>query len=556
MDATYQTSLAQNPILVDGRESSTSRTALQQRTPRPTEEVQGTVATRPSASYAFNEGWTDPARQISCLRKGINVVKSLGISLGGMLHLLYLRLCCCLPPLQDDKAITTRASYLPREGRFEHTRILLNHSELLWPNDRTDNRKAITQPPLTENFLLGAQRSFEAPREPQSDEEQYGKINLAMPPQCGADLKASKAIQNNFRELSRGLEEAGFVAYKNGMLLLHPKAHVCCALIYDKKLRKIFLHFRDTASNDFWEKNCGKHNWRANFGQGLGLLPRAYSVADMLVYNLKQAFAGIDFTVVGYSMGGGLAIFSALRNSTKAIGINPAFPSKMHKRFYPAGWAELAPDNISAISTSNDLLSRVADNPATGGILPTQFPAGSKFYIIDGPKQEEMGCLCRQFKESLEAHFIPNLVSAYLYLAYSQDGSLLDPELAAIIPTYAWAYTQSKYEDDENLKTANLGSKEQPEPDKNRTAMRSSSAGKIQNWARTEEPDSSGKYVDISPERPMIGSKSQDDSSQPAMENFPAVAESKSPDLTPRVPANSLASTGPREGTNPDDLRS
>lgn len=542
MDATYQTSLTSNQILADGREFSDSK-AAQQQTPPLTPRITPAPTGDELRPYVFNEGWADPAQRISCLRKGINIFKSLGISLGGMLHLLYLRLCCCMPPLNGDHIITTPALALPDDVLLEQTRILINHSELLWPNDRTEDRKAITLPKFTENFLAGADTACD---ETPADDHDGAAISLQLPAQCVAHLKEQfkdgriadekiERINKNLSEIARGLEESGFIAYKNGMLLLHPKAHVCCALIYDERLQKIFLHFRDTASNDFWEKGCGKHNWRANFGQGLGLLPKAYSVADMLVYNLKQALEDVEVTVVGYSMGGGLAIFSALRNSMKAIGINPAFPSKMHRRFYPEGWEERARDNICAISTSNDLLSRVADNPATGGILPTQFPAGAQFFTIDGPEQRDIGYCCKRFKESLEAHFIPNLVAAYLHAYCLRHRGEMDTQFATIVPKYSWEYLLQKYPAVMPLKTQEATRPAEALP---------KDAAAPQEASRPQELPEDLTQTAVVPEM---------------LQKEAAIQESdgtnRKPARNPQVSPDSPAVNGRTEGINPDEIK-
>jgi hypothetical protein len=213
---------------------------------------------------------------------------------------------------------------------------------------------------------------------------------------------ATNALLGTFTQKLRDL---GFVAYKDSLLLLHPPSHMACAIIYDQVQQKLVIHFRDTASDGFWEDGSGA-NWATNIMQGMGLEPDTYAMADYITHAMTQIFRKEAMQLVGYSMGGGMAFFCGLRYLIPAIGLNSAAPSLSHGRFYHPGWRTFAAEdgggNMVLVGCANDRLSGKLDNPIHGGVLPTGFPAGMCYHPF--PSVGPSPC------SAIKAHYLSELL--------------------------------------------------------------------------------------------------------------------------------------------------
>lgn len=414
--------------------------------------------------------WRDPSKIDSCCRNTLDVIGSISI-VAGQAALSFFRFLCCLPrdcmpgdgvrslnfktdlPIFRSKmnefgmVIKTsdglEISPEPSDVLHDLYRIVSNQYSFLCPS-KTRTIWRISQPLKTDNFVV----SPDEPRkklilgrmDPISDEHEMSELKMRLPENFPCqDKRIRYNVNCNLAAASEWLGAFGFRAYKDSMLILKPEAHVCIALFYDEKSEKIFVHFRDTATNDFWEKNCGKSNWRANFAQGVGLVPKAYAEADRFVYALKSAlepllgeYEDLPLELVGYSMGGGLAFFTAARNLIPATGINPAALALcFHSRFFAKGWEEFMSKNTRVIASSGDLLSQKVDNPETGGLLPTKMTKNTKVFVIPTETiDHELAAArcCGGLKKAEHAHYLPPMKIALLYLILKEYEKFYEEE--------------------------------------------------------------------------------------------------------------------------------
>ena len=125
-------------------------------------------------------------------------------------------------------------------------------------------------------------------------------------------------------------------------------------------------------------------------------------------------------------MGGGIAMFTGIRNRVPATGLNPAFLSKYHNRFFPKGWEQWTPENISVFSASNYILSQQLDNPANGGILPTELPRAISVYLTQAPNSADMDGGLNSIFHSIRGHYLTSLLFSLFHNVYSlkYDGDL------------------------------------------------------------------------------------------------------------------------------------
>ncbi|MDR2341055.1 MAG: hypothetical protein LBD72_01850 [Puniceicoccales bacterium] len=342
--------------------------------------------------------WTNPAAGITLGDNVLNVVQSLGKVFWAVTTSII------GADTPGDGAVVRPAETLLRNPNgvqelLKYTRLAANQLSLIYAE-----YKHLVLPYGTKNFILLGPPIPNAP--------QQNELNLSLP--AGCDIEDREAIQRKLDEFSEILRRAGYVASMDGRIILNPGTHFAVALVYDELLKRICIHFRDTASDGFWESGSGV-NWAADISQGLGLMPDVYADGDMFVRGCVEIFGPEMLQIVGYSMGGGIGIFAGIRNFVKVLALNSAFLSPLHERFFPENWQQFAADNVRVISVANDILSSIMDNPMTGGILPTALQRGVLCYTTDPAPNPFRG------------HYLSELVKGLMHLLIRQ------PELRGFV---------------------------------------------------------------------------------------------------------------------------
>jgi hypothetical protein len=311
--------------------------------------------------------------------------------------------------LPGDGAILAAVSTLSasEEGRKlfrEVIRLMANHIQLIYSEYRT-----LSQPTQTSNFVKTG-------TDPLAVGNEMNSLRLCIPPECPAEDRED--LQEKLDAFTHLLQRRGFVAYKDNLLILNPKTHFAVAMVYDETTGKICLHIRDTASDSFWERGSAA-NWLADVQQGVGLMPDVYADGDMFAHCCAEIFGAENLQITGYSMGGGIAIFSGIRNRVPATAFNPAFVSPCHTRFFPEGWEAWAQKNIQVLSVDNDILSRRLDDPETGGILPSKIFPGIPVFLTEAAKSETG--MFSGLRNGIRAHYLSTLLFGLLNTAMQDE---------------------------------------------------------------------------------------------------------------------------------------
>lgn len=374
--------------------------------------------------YSFAaENWRDPSKIDTKCQDAKDVLWSLGGTFKGCALWVLGQICPCFPRREGDglKDMTgngTACANKAVEKEFDELeRCALHQLQMLYPHKIY--HPFLNLPENVENFVIAGEASDALKDDPMVE---AFALKFQLPKTLASNHAEFADHQTHLDEIAKRLTEKGFAACQkrsvdgqseeSPLLILNPKTHLCAALIYDSKSKKICIHFRDTAGSGLWENGTGAANWRANFAQGMGLLPKIYRDADLLAYSLKAAFGAENLLLIGYSLGGGLVSFAALRYLLPAVGINAAAPSPCHQRFYEDSWEKFAHEGIRYLSLKDDILSRVLDNPLTGGILPSAYPQGAQAFVFDDKliMPEIKTACCGLIKSQVKAHSIVELL--------------------------------------------------------------------------------------------------------------------------------------------------
>ncbi|MDR0428673.1 MAG: hypothetical protein LBG86_01400 [Puniceicoccales bacterium] len=318
--------------------------------------------------------WNDPRTIDSGLHDAWDVIRSIFSTVYLMARSFFSKIFPALHTRGDDVNIVQTVNLLNGAGSTEETRqffyknlrLISNHAQIIYGEYRH------LCPPLeTINFI---------DVRGEDDENEQQSLRLRLPESFAQRNENGENMGEMVTHFGEYLSREGFVAYKNGAILLHPASHFAAALLYDMQLKKVCIHVRDTASDSFWE-NGSSINWLANFMQQMGMVPHVYAMGDLFIYCCAQIFGRENLVLTGYSMGGGIAIFCGMRYQIQTVGLNAAFPSKYHDRYFSETSQQWSKNNLCVFATSNDILSQYIDNPATGGLSPTRLPNGTTVYI-------------------------------------------------------------------------------------------------------------------------------------------------------------------------------
>jgi hypothetical protein len=347
--------------------------------------------------------WINPGKVDSISRNLCDILLALRAVRHGIACWLLSCLCpclCCSP--RGDETVPVDGLEILRSGTEEQKRRLaqlfrLTVNQYLLISAEWGKRRGLHQPSGTENFLAGGRDLGEGKSELQLRLPD-GLRNAGGPSAGGGRT----AWETKLAVLGQLLRDRVFVAYGNGLLILQPEIHTACGVIFDTDLNKIVVHIRDTASDSFWEPGTVA-NWGADIRQGAGLVPKVYAETDFLVYGLVEIFGRENVWVTGHSMGGGIALFCGGRNLCFAVGLNPALLSPHNARFFPAGWGRHAAEgNFWVVRCDNDVVSAVLDNPETGGLLPSQYLAGTR----------DLSLAPAPGTGAVKAHYLSSLIDA------------------------------------------------------------------------------------------------------------------------------------------------
>ncbi|MDR1438214.1 MAG: hypothetical protein LBI69_04120 [Puniceicoccales bacterium] len=377
------------------------------------------------------KSWVDPRTIDSPLQDAWDVVRSIFLTLCGIGKEIFFKIFQFFRRTGDNVTITPTETLLnspeTREIFFRNIRLATNHLQIL-----AAEYQRLSLPLGTDNFIRWTGSD---------DIHEQSRLNLALPKNFPATGDPRRTIKARLKVLNDLLVEKGFVAFKEGKIILHLHSHFACAFLYDDALKKICIHMRDTASDRFWEAGSSV-NWLANFKQQMGIIPDVYAMGDLFVHCCAEVLGRDNLLITGYSMGGGIAFFSGVRNRVPAIGFNPAFLSKYHNQCFPDGWEEWVKENISSLSTSNDILSQCIDNPRTGGISPTCLPEGITVYLTQSARSR-----WGKIFDSLRGHYLSEITYGMLHELYAggKENRLDFYRIYNTLPAHIQDAYQSKY---------------------------------------------------------------------------------------------------------------
>ena len=146
------------------------------------------------------------------------------------------------------------------------------------------------------------------------------------------------------------LEVLGF----NTNLLDNPKTGFSAEVYHNAVTDEMVLAYEGT-------KIDSVEDWKANFGQGVGLPMEQYQQAEQAADEFDETFAEYNRAITGHSLGGGLAAYGSLATGINAVTFNAA---GLHENSLErVGMTrEQAQELVTAYNVGGDILNMVQDS--------------------------------------------------------------------------------------------------------------------------------------------------------------------------------------------------
>jgi len=161
----------------------------------------------------------------------------------------------------------------------------------------------------------------------------------------------SSLVGSHLQRMSHAdLEARGF----NTAVLENPETGFSADIYHNAITDQVVLAYEGTNFDSVAD-------WKANFGQGLGLPTAQYQQAERAAVEFAKAFPDQDRAITGHSLGGGLAAYGSLSTGTDATTFNAA--GLQENSLERLGVTrERASDLVTAYNVEGDILSTAQDS--------------------------------------------------------------------------------------------------------------------------------------------------------------------------------------------------